>query len=48
MAKDVAKFIKDFQRNQFRYFKVTALTNNKLSKKDIYLIKNILFKRTPL
>ena len=48
MAKDVAKFIKDFQRNQFRYFEVTALTNDKLSKRDIYFIKNILFKRTPL
>lgn len=48
MAKDVAKFIKDFQRNQFKYFKVNTLENDKLSKRDIYLIKNILFKRTPL
>ena len=48
MAKDVAKFIKDFQRNQFKYFDVTSLANEKLSKRDIYLIKNILFKRTPL
>ena len=48
MAKDVAKFIKDFQRNQFKYFDVNTLENDKLSKRDIYLIKNILFKRTPL
>lgn len=48
MAKDVAKFIKDFQRNQFKYFEVTALTDDKLSKRDVYFIKNILFKRTPL
>lgn len=48
MAKDVAKFIKDFQRNQFRYFDVNSLSNEKLSERDIYLIKNILFKRTPL
>lgn len=48
MAKDVAKFIKDFQRNHFKYFSVNSLTNDKLSERDIYFIKNILFKRTPL
>lgn len=48
MAKDVAKFIKDFQRNQFKYFDVTSLIGDTLSAKDIYFIKNILFKRTPL
>ena len=48
MAKDVAKFIKDFQRNQFKYFDVNTLENDKLSERDIYLIKNILFKRNPL
>lgn len=48
IAKDVAKFIKDFQRNQFRYFDTNSLENDKLSERDIYFIKNILFKRTPL
>ena len=48
MAKDVAKFIKDFQRNHFKYFSVDSLIDNKLSERDIYFIKNILFKRTPL
>ena len=48
MAKDVAKFIKDFQRNHFKYFSVSSLTDDKLSERDIYFIKNILFKRTPL
>lgn len=47
IARDVAKFIKDFQRNQFRYFDINSL-DDKLSEKDIYFIKNILFKRTPL
>ena len=48
MAKDVAKFIKDFQRNHFKYFSVDSLTDDKLSERDIYFIKNILFKRIPL
>lgn len=48
MAKDVAKFIKDFQRNHFQYFSVNSLTDDKLSERDIYFIKNILFKRIPL
>lgn len=48
MAKDVAKFIKDFQRNHFKYFSVNSLTDDKLSERDIYFIKNILFKRIPL
>ena len=48
MAKDVAKFIKDFQRNHFKYFSVYSLIDNKLSERDIYFIKNILFKRIPL